>query len=77
MKGQADQATQNEVFQIQERVKLVFESKRQENQEEKKDGQAIDGEAVSAGLQRELKGLESLKYYGTENRQKRGARGYQ
>lgn len=62
MKRQADQATRTEVFQIQERVKLVFENKQQGNQEEKKDGQAIDGEAVSAGLQKELKGLESLEY---------------
>ena len=62
MKRQADQATKNEVFQIQEQAKLVFGYKQQGNQKEKKDGQAIDGEAVSAGLQKELKGLESLEY---------------
>lgn len=62
MKRQADQATRNEVFQIQERAKSVFENKQQGNQEEKKDGQAIDGEAVSAGLQEKLKGLESQEY---------------
>ena len=57
MKRQADQATKNEVFQIQERAKSVFGYKQQGNQKEKK-----DGEAVSAGLQKELKGLESLEY---------------
>ena len=62
MKRQADQATKNEVFQIQERAKSVFEYKQQGNQKEKKDGQAIDREAVSAGLQKELKGLENLEY---------------
>ena len=62
MKRQVDQATKNEVFQIQERAKSVFEYKQQGNQKEKKDGQAIDGEAVSVGLQKELKGLENLEY---------------
>ena len=62
MKKQADQATKNKVFQIQERAKSVFEYKQQGNQKEKKDGQAIDGEVVLAGLQKELKGLENLEY---------------
>ena len=62
MRRQADQATKNEVFQIQERAKSVFWYKQQGNQKEKKDGQALDGEAVLAGLQKELKGVESPEY---------------
>ena len=57
MKKQVDRTTKSEVFQSRERAKSVFGCKRQENKKERKDGQALDGEAVSAGLRRELKGL--------------------
>ena len=62
MKKQVDRATKNEVFQLQERARSVFEYKQQGNQKEKKDRQALDGEVVSAGLQKELKGLENLEF---------------
>ena len=57
MKKQVDRTTKSEVFQSRERAKLVFGCKWQENKKERKDRQALDGEAVSAGLRRELKGL--------------------
>ena len=50
-----------------------FGCKRQENQKKKKDGQALDGEVVSAELRRELRGLESLSFQRRESRQKEKA----
>ena len=57
MKKQVDRTTKSEVFQSRERAKSVFGCKWQENKKERKDRQALDGEGVSAGLRRELKGL--------------------
>ena len=62
MKKQVDRATKNEVFQLQEQARLVFEYKQQGNLKEKKDRQALNGEVVSAGLRKELKGLENLEF---------------
>ena len=73
MKKQVDRATKNEVFQLQEQARLVFEYKQQGNQKEKKDRQALNGEVVSAGLRKELKGLENLEFQGMENRRKKKA----
>lgn len=57
MKKQVDRTTKSKVFQSREQAKSVCGCKRQENQKERKDRQALDGEAVLAGLRRELKGL--------------------
>ena len=73
MEKQVGWTTKSEVFQTQEQAKSSFGCKRQENQKKKKDGQALDGEVVSAELRRELRDLESLRFQRTESRQKEKA----
>ena len=62
MKKQVNRATKNKAFQLRERARSVFEYKQQGNQKENKDEQALNGEEVSTGLRKELKGLENLEF---------------